>query len=220
MNYIARLLKGTAKIVSDKKTILIHEGDVFYIPKNLGYQSYWYGEEINFLSIGFMDLGTMEGGPFELQVIPCKENLANRLSDIPTTGTKVSCEALCIFYDVMSRVIPLLSKDSESPSSHLAEKISQCIRDNPFSTLGDIATMCSVSEPQIYVVFKKIMHKTPNDYRQKVLCDKATELLITTDKNIEEISSILNFSSSSYFRKILKKHTGKTPREIRKSRGF
>jgi len=44
--------------------------------------------------------------------------------------------------------------------------------------------------------------------------------LLTTNKTVEEIASLINFSSASYFRKVLKKHTGSTPSEIRKNRGF
>ena len=75
--------------------------------------------------------------------------------------------------------------------------------------------MCSLSEPHLYYLFKKAGEVTPNEYRQKSLCDRAVELLITTDNSVEAISDMLGFSSSSYFRKILKKHTGKSPREIR-----
>ena len=56
--------------------------------------------------------------------------------------------------------------------------------------------------------------------RQYALDGVPDRYVVFTDKKIEEISSMLNFSSSSYFRKILKQHTGKTPREIRKNRGF
>jgi len=49
-----------------------------------------------------------------------------------------------------------------------------------------------------------------------VLCKKSIDLLQTTDLPIEEISGMMGFSSSSYFRKVLKEHTGKTPHEIRK----
>ena len=56
----------------------------------------------------------------------------------------------------------------------------------------------------------------PNSYRQKVLCDKASEILATTDLSIEEISSMLKFSSAAYFRKIFKEHTGTTPSGFRK----
>ena len=44
----------------------------------------------------------------------------------------------------------------------------------------------------------------------------AVELLTTTDKTVEEISSLLRFSSAAYFRKVLRKHTGLTPKQIRK----
>ena len=52
--------------------------------------------------------------------------------------------------------------------------------------------------------------------KQEILCEKAVQLLTTTDLSVEEISNRLLFSSSSYFRKIFKKYTGKTPRQIRK----
>ena len=58
------------------------------------------------------------------------------------------------------------------------------------------------------------------DYFDEVQFSKAVELLITTDMQVEEISSLLNFSSTSYFRKVLYKHTGKTPREIRRTSPF
>ena len=45
------------------------------------------------------------------------------------------------------------------------------------------------------------------------------ELVETTGLSVEEISNELQFSSSSYFRKILKKHLGKTPSEIRRTNG-
>ena len=53
--------------------------------------------------------------------------------------------------------------------------------------------------------------------KQEIFCERAAELLITTDLSVEEISAMLSFSSSSYFRKIFKKHTGQTPLQIRKN---
>ena len=60
-------------------------------------------------------------------------------------------------------------------------------------------------------------HTTPNTQRQIILCERAVELLTTTDRPIEEISTALGFSSSAYFRKVMREHTGMTPREIRKN---
>ncbi len=58
--------------------------------------------------------------------------------------------------------------------------------------------------------------KTPNEVRQELQTDRAVRLLTTTDMNIQQISDSLGFSSVSYFRKILRKYTGKTPSQIRR----
>ena len=87
-------------------------------------------------------------------------------------------------------------------------------------SIPQAAEACFVSESYLYYTFKKNLKIRPNDYRQKVLCEKAVSLLKTTDKKIDEIADCLDFSSASYLRKVLKKHIGKTPREIRKISGI
>lgn len=216
LNYLAYMKKGTAKIVSDKKTVNIKEGDVFYIPKNLGYQSYWYGEEIDFLSFGFSSLNVREHTKFELQTVLCNENIISKINNIPINTGNVGCRELSMFYEVMADIIPLLECDNAEKK--LTEDIKKCIQDNPHASLSEVADMCLISEPYLYLIFKKNEKITPNTYRQTVLCKMGIELLETTDKKVEEIASVLNFSSSSYFRKILKKYTGCTPREIRKEK--
>lgn len=221
MNYLAYMHKGRAKIISENKTIEIEEGDVFFIPNGLGYQSYWYGtDEISFLSFGFLDLNTKENAKFDLQKLPYNKQIADKIISIPTDGTNVKCKTLSLFYDVMSDVIPYLTCPAENKEERTVDKIKQCIRTHPHSPLSEIANMCAISQPYLYSLFKKVTRITPNDYRQQVLCKMAVDMLITTDKKIEEIAAMLNFSSSSYFRKVLKKHIGSTPREIRKSRAF
>jgi len=221
MNYLAYMIKGHAKIVSNHKTITVNEGDVFFIPKELSYQSYWYGNnEISFLSFGFSELGTKENTKFDLQTIPSNIKLINKLVSIPTNGNKVKCKGLSIFYDVMSDVIPYLTYPAESKDEMTVDKIKRCIRSHPHCSLSEIANMCTISQPYLYSLFKKIAHITPNDYRQKVLCEMGVDLLSTTDKKVEEIADMLGFSSSSYFRKVLKKHTKSTPRELRKKKAF
>ncbi|MBE6729298.1 MAG: helix-turn-helix transcriptional regulator [Ruminococcaceae bacterium] len=82
----------------------------------------------------------------------------------------------------------------------------------------DVAKHCAVNESTLYWAFKTAANKTPNEIKNKFLCQKAIMLIINTNKSVQEISDSLGFSSTSYFRKILKANTGKTPREIRKSR--
>lgn len=221
VNYIAYMKTGTAKIVSSKKTIFINEGDVFYIPKGLKYQSYWYGcDDIDFLSFGFLDLPIKSNTKFELQVLPDCKVLREKLFKIPTRDSDVDLSALSLFYDAMSVATELLKPDVSDKNHFIVKKAMECIKSDPFISASDIAKLCNISQSHLYPIFKLYANITPNDYRQKVLCSIATEMLMTTDKKIEEISSDLRFSSSSYFRKIFKKYTGHTPREIRKKGYF
>ena len=87
---------------------------------------------------------------------------------------------------------------------------------DPYCSNQQLASNCNISVSYLYKIFKTYEKQTPNEYRQKILCDKATELLTNTDLSIEEISRILNFSSSNYLRKVYKEHTGMSPREFRK----
>ncbi len=221
VNYLAYMINGTAKIISESKTIEIKEGDVFYIPKNLSYQSYWYGEDVvDFLSFGFLSLHTTESIKAGLQKVPCCQETLNKILKIPTKGNNVDIHTLHQFYEVMDEISPILERSCEDNEEIIADRIKKCITDYPHLSVSEIAKKCAISESYVYPVFKKMTRITPNDYKQKVLCEKGIELLLTTNKKVEEISDMLKFSSSSYFRKVLKKHTGSTPREIRNNKGF
>lgn len=221
VNYLAYLRKGTAKIISENDTIDIKEGDLFFIPKNLSYQSYWYGnDEIDFLSCSFSSLLTGEDLNYKLQVISCSDEIKNEVQAIFEEDTPLSSKSLAHFYTAIAAVLPTLKRKSESKELLLAEKIRECIENNPHASLKDVAKLCAISESYMYDLFKRATGNTPNDYKLKIICEEGIELLLTTNKKIEEIASILNFSSSSYFRKVLKKHTGSSPGEIRRNRGF
>lgn len=220
-NYIAYMQKGSAKIVSAQATISIQENDVFFIPNNLPYESYWYGDTIEFLSIGFTHIESDEDIPFELQVVDCSEQLKSLITCIPVNQEYITCESLSIFYDVLAKLRPCLEENKIlSKKERLLEKAQDYIKKNINCSISDIARHCYISEAYLFAIFKEHADCSPNDYRLKCKCIKATEYLLTTDKTIEEISEKTGFSSASHLRRTLKKHSGLTPREIRKSRGF
>jgi len=208
--------KGHAEIKTENGVLKIREGDAFFIPKGLKYQSYWMGEEIDFLSFAYEKLNINSYAKYELQAFFPDETLVEKIKSIPIVHSKIDCAALARFYEVMADVMPRLKSVPENRDEEKVESIKECIAKNPRLSIPAIAELCSVSEPHLYALFKKVTDTTPNEYRQSALCDIAVEMLVTTDKSVEYISNELGFSSSSYFRKILKKHTGKTPRELRK----
>lgn len=216
-HYLAYMLKGHCRIVSDRDTIDVNEGDVFYIPYQLPYQSYWYGRpEIRFLSFAFRFFPEAEHDAYRLQIIPCEEELKTMVRTIPT-GPTMTSEALGSFYTALARLLPLMQQETRDKSDVLLLKAQNYLREHHDGTVRDIARHLEVGESTVYTLFKNGLGKTPNTVRQELLCEKAIFLLTTTDLSVQEISDTLGFSSTSYFRKTLKLHTGNSPREIRKT---
>lgn len=222
MNYIAYMLKGNVKIVSEQDTIRADEGEVFFIPINLSYRSYWYRcDEIEFLSFGFANTEAKEKLNFKLQNIDCGEEIKKLILSIPTEGNAISCKALSIFYGALSKLIPyLLRNQTISKKQEIIDRAKRYISANADCSACDVARHCNISEPYLYMLFKEKAGCTPNDYKLKVKCKKGVEYLLTTDKNIEEISALAGFSSASHFRRVLKARIGLTPKEIRKNSNF
>ena len=124
---------------------------------------------------------------------------------------------LYYFFEEVSDNMKLSEKNF---SNQQFEKAIEYMTNNPQARISEVADCCGISESGIYLLFKKQTGKTPNDLRHKILCDKAKTMLSTTNKSVQEISDALGFSSTSYFRKILKAHTGKTPLKIRQESYF
>ena len=215
-HYLAYMEQGRSRIVSEGRTIAIQPGDVFYIPKGLRYQSYWEGEDtIQFLSFGFHHFPETREKSYLLQVIDCPQARKEQVQQIPLSD-KADSALLGSFFSALAALLPYMEIGRQDPRQALAEKARDYLYSHTDCKVSDVARHCLVSESVLYDVIKKEIGMTPNELRQRILCEKAEQLLATTDRSVQEISDRLGFSSASYFRKVLRSHTGKTPREIRK----
>ena len=79
-----------------------------------------------------------------------------------------------------------------------------------------LSQMCHISQSTLFEQFKRNFGVTPIAYKHNIMIQHAIELLTNTEMSIEEISSLVGFSSYNYFRKIFYKLTEKTPKELRK----
>jgi len=216
MHYLAYMEEGESRIVSDSIIIEIKKGDAFYIPKNLPYQSYWKSDgKIKFKSYGFEYFPEINHKGFVLQKLDCTDEMLERIKNIPTI-TEVTSKLVGEFYSVLAELLPNMSFNQYGTDKAVVQKAKGFIYKSPYYKMDDVATHCLISTSALYKIFKKETETTPNDFKRKVLCERAVFMLSTTDKSVQEISDKLGFSSTSYFRKEMKRFYGKTPREIRK----
>lgn len=217
-HYFARLIKGTAKIVTARETLHIQSGDIFYIPHHLRYRSYWYPNEegeILLLSLGFQYFPSEAHVSYKLQTIDCNATEKAMLAELENDPT-LSPLSIGRLYRFLGEVTPKMQLHSEKSGNTTISKALEFMRQNTAYSIKDVAAFCGVSESGLYAKFKKQLNETPVMVRNRFLVEKAVELLSSTDLTIEEISGQLGFCSSAYFRKVFRAQMGNTPNALRK----
>jgi AraC-like DNA-binding protein len=99
-----------------------------------------------------------------------------------------------------------LNKSLQYIHEHINRNISIC----------DLATVSCVSDDHFIRLFKNEMGQTPLKYINSKKIEKAQLLLLTTNSPIRDIALDLSVDNISYFNKLFKQYTGKTPVEYRK----
>ena len=220
-HYIGHLLQGSAKLVCGSRVSTLQAGDVLYIPMGCRYHSHWFPDENGVLvwnSFGFTCLPEPDGQRFLLQTL---HPSPNGMQVLETIGSHLdsTVKNIGLLYLFLSDVIPGMLPDT-GVQEQAVQKAVAAMRGDPQASMDTIARRCGMSPAALYKAFKHCLDVTPNTMRQRLLCEKAQELLVTTNRSVEDISSTLGFSSSSYFRKVLFRHTGKTPLQLRKENSF
>ena len=85
--------------------------------------------------------------------------------------------------------------------------------------IDDLADVACVTKPYLIRLFKRSIKVSPLQYINRKKIEKAELLLLTEDLSIKELAYTLGFSDHSYFIRLFKKITGKTPQEYRETMG-
>ena len=218
-HYIARMIRGSARIVSTSgEELLLKVGDVFYLPMGLRYHSYWSldeGGEVAWESYAFKILPTSQKVRYAMQIIDADEDGIAVLDSL-SENLKVSPTSVGLLYLFIGRVIDKMRTDSVDARAQLWDRAVSYITAHPDLQVRELATYCNMSESGIYAFFKNYGQTTPIELKNRILIKRATDLLMTTDLSVEEICSRIGFCNAAYFRKQLRRVTGKTPHEIRR----
>ena len=213
-HYFAKMISGRARLMCEKYTVELVKDDVFYIPYGMRYRSHWYPEDgvLAFYSIGFSHLpSTID---YKMQKIEGAAKAFDKYFDDLTVSSDSIAGLYCFFADI---------KEKMTPRCNMAQDISAMravdfMRERTDASAREVAEHIGISESGLYNVFKQVFGKTPLDIKRELIIERAENMLVTTDLSVEQISTQLGFSSSSYFRKVFFKVTNKTPSAVRGGR--
>ena len=215
-HFVGFMKHGRGRIVTIDQVLEIEENEMFYIPKGCRYHSYWIAEDyVCFDSIGFLYFPTAVSNGYALQKIQHGADVWDAFMPLSRDKT-VNTASIGILYRLLGRLEEILVPAPTSNKVAVYERLLQFMQKDPQMSIPEYAALCGISESLLYHNVKEIAQKTPNRLRQEIQCQKAAELLYTTNYTIEEICDKVGFSSASYFRKVFESVYHKSPSSVRK----
>ncbi|MBQ2707696.1 MAG: hypothetical protein IJF67_05470, partial [Clostridia bacterium] len=76
-NYLAMILKGSARLQCGDRTLPLSVGELLFIPQGCIYESEWFadGEDCILYSVGFIFRAQRENARFPLQKVPASDEI-------------------------------------------------------------------------------------------------------------------------------------------------
>ena len=219
-HFFGYMRRGHARLVGEERTIEVREGDLFYIPAGCRYQSYWAGEpEVCFDSLAFPAFLQGEGaGVYPLQRIPFTPTLQQRYAALTERELIVNYETLGLFFLFLDAVLPHMERRESSRARGVVERALAYMAGAERLSVPALARHCRVSESGLYAAFRSVEGRTPLSAWQALQAERAAFLLRTTDLPIETIADRLGYCSAAYFRTVIRRQTGKSPRQLRREK--
>lgn len=227
------VLSGKGSFLLEEKKISVTEGDMIMINPYVAHTETSLGENpMEYIALGiegliFMDAKTSNQSNYQLHNFNAFKNdilfyLKALLHEV--SKEEINYEIICKYLlDIL--VINIVRKTNYSLSVSGTKKMNkQCAAikhyiDLNFTesiTLDFLADSNHMNKYYLVHAFQKYMGISPINYLINLRIEESKNLLKTTNHSLLEISSIVGFSSQSYFSQSFKKNTGMSPIAYRK----
>ena len=206
---------GCVVETEDGAVFQLREGDIWFLPKLFSYVSHWYGEEVLFDMVEF-DVDFLSLYYQSMQVLHFPEAEKDFDSLLEAWEKEDSFQSLAALYLLLHRVLPLLEKSENKWGDRILPAL-KYLRDqnSELVRVEEVAALCYMSPSRFFEVFREAVGVSPIQYKNRIKLARA-EALLLQGKTTEEVCEILHFSSPTFMRRMMKKHLGLTPRDIKK----
>lgn len=233
---------GTTNFICDSKSITINEPTIITVPKNTEH-GFEHQSDLNGWIITLSDIvlehmlhrdAEVVHSLDHVQIIPItSEPLIDEVENtiykcVLEYNSKHSGRLLMLQYLVGQLIVLLhrIPKDQKSKlnaadhsSTIYFRRFSQIIKQSVDfkKTVDQYANELGITPGHLNKVCQSVASQSPKEILLKYFVTHAQLLLSDVNLTIAEVSYKLNFSDKSYFSRVFKEKTGKTPLEFRKS---
>ena len=240
------VLKGRAEHTINDRTMILSEGDYFFIDLNCHHQYRKLSEEKEFCVVNcmflpqFIDASLSRTKDFFSLAAHCSKDFS--LDKSVTLSSYHDGDGFVgaliqrmmreyrdkkvggaeILRNSLSSLIVCLVRNgnalSESGSERLTRSVKMYAEQNYKNDirLSDIAKELNFSLTYVSITFKRECGMTFCDYLKKIRLERACRYLRTTDMTVAEIAELVGYADAAFFFKIFKKELGVTPGAYRK----
>lgn len=122
-----------------------------------------------------------------------------------------------ILYQLMSHFMKNMEAKTSETDSRINDALKYIHRNIDRNiNISDLANMTCLSEDHFIRLFKKETKITPLKYINNKKIEKAQIILSTSNTSIQSVAVDLSIDNISYFNRLFKRHTEKTPSQYRK----
>lgn len=152
----------------------------------------------------------------------CMGECDEQICDLVKTSRKLKGEEIRAYFNMMKMLAEYISGDDTLVDSYksIGQLIKKYIKNNLSRklTLKDIARNLHCSTVTLTEHFKDEFGVTINEYITKKRMDLAERLLLTTDKPLREVATLVGFADVEYFSRTFKKYHGRSPAAWRREK--
>lgn len=212
------ILRGSCSYSYEGGTFVLEAGSLVYLPYGSAHHLEILSEEIEFYRIDFHltvdgEIVLFSNVPLKLcHVVPeeCATAMQTLMDHYQFVQNSIrKAELMCTIFRTLSSRPASARRDRLAPAirylrEHLTEKI-DC---------SSLAQACNLSSAQFYNLFHEEYGRSPLEYRDSLLVDRAVILLHDGAFSVSEVAEMLGFESVSYFSRFFKKHHGVPPSKL------
>lgn len=214
--HIGFIEKGRVTLYFQDLVLCAEKGDVIFIPAGMAYHSEWTGDPVIDMYVLECDIDFWNKYTVGAQKINLP-NLSKFFYELyKNTIANEKYIATSIFYKIISEVtrkLDFVCSDKTKATQAAINYIENNVTEN--FTVKKLASLCNLSESRFFAVFKNENGCSPIDYKNFLKIKISVQCLKRENMTVEQICERLNFSSPAFFRRLLKKFTGKTPKQIK-----